>query len=209
MSTNPEDVFINCRFDPAWSENFNTLVFAVIGCGFRVRCAREADDASGTRVEKLYGIIEESRYGIHDLSFVQLDPDSGLPRFNMPLELGFFLAAKRFGGSAQKEKRCLILETEQYRYMQFVSDLNGMDIQAHHDDVGEMITAVRNFLFTSSRRKTIPTAQNLRESHNRFRQALPAIAAAAGHNEEDLTFADYEKLVIEWVIADSSLGSQA
>lgn len=200
-STNPQDVFINCRFDPDWQDNFEGLVFAVIGCGFRVRCAKELDDAAGTRIDKLYRIISESRYGIHDLSCVELGIENNLPRFNMPLELGFFLAAKQYGGERQKEKRCLIFDTEAYRYQQFISDLNGMDITAHDDDARTMVQSVRNFLFTTSRRKTIPTALNLLNSYDAFTNARPDLLAEAQLGHHNLLFADYEKLVIEWVKA--------
>lgn len=97
MASSARDVFINCPFDDAFAASFQALVFAVLSCGFRARCAREMDDAAETRIDKLYRIIAESRYSIHDLSRTGLDPANGLPRFNMPLELGIFLGAKRFG----------------------------------------------------------------------------------------------------------------
>ena len=46
----------------------------------------------------------------------------------MPLELGPFLGAKRFGDPVQREKRKLILDLEQYRYQKSISDLEGIDI---------------------------------------------------------------------------------
>lgn len=206
-STNSEDVFINCRFDKEWTDRFEALVFAVIACGFRVRCAREADDATGTRIEKLYRIIGESRYGIHDLSFVELDPSTNLPRFNMPFELGLFLAAKIYGGSSQKEKRCLIFEGNRYDYLKFVSDLNGMDIIAHDNDPIAMITGIRNFLFTESRRKTIPAPLNLQNSYAAFCLAKSDLFTSAGLINGEILFADLELMIIEWVRADASLGS--
>ena len=42
-------------------------------------------------------IIKASRFGIHDVSRTESDKASALPRFNMPLELGFFLGARAFG----------------------------------------------------------------------------------------------------------------
>jgi hypothetical protein len=51
-----------------------------------VRCAQEADDGGQVRVDKLYNIIAECRFGIHDLSRTTLDSEYRLPRFNMPLE---------------------------------------------------------------------------------------------------------------------------
>ncbi|HEV2817827.1 MAG TPA: hypothetical protein VGW40_11490 [Allosphingosinicella sp.] len=52
----------------------------------------------------------------------------------MPLELGLFRGAKRFGNKAQKLKRALILDIEQFRYQRFISDLAGIDIHAHGGD---------------------------------------------------------------------------
>lgn len=208
-TTNPQDVFINCRFDPEWQDKFEALAFAVIGCGFRVHCARELDDATGTRIDKLYRIIGESRYGVHDLSCVGLDGINNLPRFNMPLELGFFLAAKQYGGAQQREKRCLIMEREPYRYQMFVSDLNGMDIGPHQDEARQMVRCVRDFLFTASRRKTIPTGLNLVNSYDAFVHSMPQLLADSGLGHGDLLFADFEKLAIEWAKADSSLGANS
>ena len=92
------------------------MIFAIYACGFQPRSARELDDGAQTRIDKLYSIIEQCRYGVHDLSRTELDAENNLPRFNMPLELGIFLGAKRYGDESQKDKRALILDIEQYRY---------------------------------------------------------------------------------------------
>lgn len=208
ITANSNDVFINCRFDSVWHDNFEALVFAVIASGFKARCARELDDATGTRLDKLYRIIAESRYGIHDISCTELDTESQLPRFNMPLELGFFLAAKQYGGQGQKDKRCVIFDTEQWRYQQFISDLNGMDVTAHNGDPFTMVEKIRDFLKSASKRKTIPTARSVRLSYEAFRQARPELIAAADLGHSQLAYADFEELAIEWVRNDDRLGSQ-
>ena len=68
-------------------------MFVIFDCGFEARCALEDDDASRVRVDKIYDLISESKYGIHDISRVTLDHVHRLPRFNMPLELGLWLGA--------------------------------------------------------------------------------------------------------------------
>lgn len=141
--TSPDDVFINCPFDAQYRPIFEALVFAIFICEFRPRSALELDDASLPRIEKLYAIVKSCRYGIPDLSRTELDPVNGLPRFNMPLELGVFRGAKRFGDESQKHKRCLILDVEKYRYQKFASDLSGMDIYAHGDNVKQALACVR------------------------------------------------------------------
>ena len=129
----PDDVFINCPFDLEYNPTFRALVFAIYACGFRPRSALELDDGGQTRIEKLFNLIDACRYGIHDLSRTELDAKHGLPRFNMPFELGIFLGAKRFG-AGQKAKRALILDIDRYRYQKFISDLAGMDIHEHGGD---------------------------------------------------------------------------
>ena len=81
-----KNVFINCPFDSDYDPLFDAMVFAVRVCDFIPRCALEEGDASQVRIEKIYDIIADCRYGIHDISRTELDEDSELPRFNMPLE---------------------------------------------------------------------------------------------------------------------------
>ncbi|MEO8112942.1 MAG: hypothetical protein ABI655_01080 [Phenylobacterium sp.] len=89
--TSANDVFINCPFDRAYDPTFRALVFTIYACGFRPRSARELDDGGQTRIDKLFALIDECRFGIHDLSRTEPDEVNHLPRFNMPLELGVFL----------------------------------------------------------------------------------------------------------------------
>lgn len=108
------NVFVNCPFDDEYIELRNALVFTIFDCGFIPRCALEEDDSGFVRVEKIKQIIKESKFGIHDLSRTEPDVGNGLPRFNMPLELGVFLGAKFFGDQVQQQKNCLIFDKEQY-----------------------------------------------------------------------------------------------
>jgi hypothetical protein len=125
-----DGVFVNCPFDQAYKHLFDAIVFAIHDCGFAARCALEASDSSEVRFQKICAIIAECRYGVHDISRTEPNED-GLPRFNMPLELGVFLGAKVFGGRRDRAKVCLVLDAERYRYQKFCSDLAGVDIEAH------------------------------------------------------------------------------
>jgi hypothetical protein len=97
MAACNRDVFINCPFDSDYLIFFRAIVFVVIRSGFRARSALETDDASENRFDKICNIIQRCRYGIHDISRTELDPESQLPRFNMPLDLGVFLAQSALG----------------------------------------------------------------------------------------------------------------
>ncbi len=207
MAGSARDVFINCPFDDAFASGFRALVFAVTACGFRARCARETDDGAQTRIDKIYAIVEQSRYGIHDLSRTELDPVNNLPRFNMPLELGLFLGARRYGDATHKRKRALILDVDPFRYQKFISDLAGVDINPHGGDPRVMVLRVRDWLFTASRVKTIPATKLLLDSYDRFAGGLAAIAHDAGLNADALIYPDFERLVLAWVKVQRTTGA--
>lgn len=197
--TSTDDVFINCPFDADYSPIFRSLIFSIFACGFRARSARELDDGGQTRIDKLYNLIKECRYGIHDLSRTELDPVHHLPRFNMPLELGIFLGAKRYGGKDQKQKRLLVLDIEQYRYQRFISDLAGIDIHAHDNEPSRALSATRNWLANVSRRQ-LPSAQRIRDIHDAFLADLPALADELGFDPADIPYVDFERIVVSWLL---------
>jgi hypothetical protein len=194
-----DDVFINCPFDLDYAPMFRALIFAILACGFQPRSARQVDDAGQTRLDKLFGIIAECRYGVHDLCRTELDPSNGLPRFNMPLELGIFLGAKRYGGPAQRLKRVLILDVEPYRYQQFISDLAGADIHAHGAVPARALTETRDWLANVSRRK-LPSSAIVRRLHDRFLADLPALAAALEFEPDAIPYVDFERIAASWLV---------
>lgn len=194
-----DNVFINCPFDSAYKPLFDAMVFTVHDCGFIPRCALEEEDASQVRIDKIYNIIAACRYGIHDISRIELDDDSGFPRFNMPLELGIFLGAKKFGIEEHKRKKCLVLDKESYRYQQFISDIAGQDIQAHHNTPEELIRVVRNWLRTASGRRTIPSGSVIWERYQEFMRDLPRTVQRFQLTVEEMIFNDYTLMIEEWL----------
>ena len=194
-----DDVFINCPFDSDYAPTFRALIFTIFACGFRPRSARELDDAGQTRIDKLYNLIDECRYGIHDLSRTELDAVTHLPRFNMPLELGIFLGAKRYGGRAQKLKRILILDIDQYRYQRFISDLAGIDIHDHGGDPMRAAREGRNWLANVSRR-ILPSADRIVRIYEAFLDDIPALAAELEFDPDNIPYVDFERIVVSWLI---------
>lgn len=194
-----DNVFINCSFDIDYKPLLDAMVFAVYDCGFIVRCALEEDDASQVRIEKIYGIISDCRYGIHDISRTEVDKVSGFPRFNMPFELGVFLGAKKFGSEEQKRKACLILDRELYRYQQFISDIAGQDIQTHNSTPEQTVKVVRNWLRTTSRREMIPDGGIIWQRYQEFIKGLPIMAQFWGLDASNLIFNDYTGMIVKWL----------
>jgi len=177
----------------------NALVFAIFDCGFVPRCALEEDDGGNVRFEKIQRLVAESKFGVHDICRTELDPATELPRFNMPLELGVFLGARRFGDPSQKKKTCLILDTEPYRYQQFISDISGHDIRAHSGNPETAITLVRNWLSSASGRKTIPGGREIARRFALFCQELPSMCRGLRIDEDELTYNDYANFISAWL----------
>ncbi len=192
------NVFINCPFDDAYKPLFESLVFTIAYCGFRARCALEIDDGSQVRIDKIFRIIEECRFGVHDLSRTELDRSSGLPRFNMPLELGMFLGAKRFGGGVQRRKACLILDRKAYRYQKFISDIAGQDIYAHDRSSDRTITITRDWLSAWSHR-SMPGGREIHRKYRKFRARLPALCRELRLRPTEMTFNDFTNIALEWL----------
>lgn len=172
-------------------------MFTVIDCGYSVRCALEAEDSGSTRIDRIYTLIDQSRFGIHDISRIQQDADSGLPRFNMPFELGVFLGARRYGSRLQQRKSCLVLEANRYEYQKFLSDIAGQDIRQHGNDPRHAVQAVRDWLAASRPRgtATLPGASAIVGQHREFGKALPGMLAAANLKRAELGFFDRTYLI--------------
>ncbi len=192
------NVFINCPFDPQYSELFPCLVFAVKDCGFIPRCALELNNSGEARIEKLYRIIRESKYGIHDISRTELNRH-GLPRFNMPLELGIFLGASKYGVNKQKRKICLILDRKQYRYQNFCSDLAGNDLQAHKDSPRQAVIIVRDWFRNANRRTEFPGGETIYKRYKAFEKDLPLLCDTKLLNRNALLFNDLTTMIDEWL----------
>ncbi|MEH6490323.1 hypothetical protein [Hyphomonas oceanitis] len=148
-------------------------------------------------------MIEESMFGIHDLSNMELDPSSALPRFNMPLELGLFLGAKRFGEARQKKKRAVILDRDQYRFMKSISDISGQDIKNHNASPIEAIRCVRDWLASHAKPRIVPSGSHISARFKSYERDLPKICSELRLNPSQLTFNDLLETMAEWLKANA------
>ena len=138
-------VFINCPFDSAYRPLFDSIVLAVVACGFTPRSAVESGTVSDSRIDRIRKALFESRYSIHDLSRCRGQGDANLARFNMPLELGFAMA-RRFQDVESHD--WLVLVPEGHEYLSFISDLGAFDPQKHLGTKETVIPPVVNWLKT-------------------------------------------------------------
>jgi hypothetical protein len=189
-------VFINCPFDAQYAPIFDAIVFAILSAGFEPVCALQRLDSGETRITKILEMIAACKYSVHDLSRIELDSDSHLPRFNMPLELGIDLGCRHY---SKHDKVMLVLDAEKYRYQQYVSDLAGQDIAEHRHSPMVALAQVRNWLRAASREPNMPGPKQVGERYVAFRNDLPQICRELGLDHGALTFHDFGWVVTEWL----------
>ncbi|MEX1248298.1 MAG: hypothetical protein WEA61_07420 [Anaerolineales bacterium] len=199
MASYGESVFINCPFDPMYEGLFKAIIFTVLDCGYTPRSTKEIENFHDPRIHTIYRIISECRYGIHDLSRTQLD-QFGLPRFNMPLELGIFLSAQYFGSHKQKMKESLVMAKTRYRYQIYMSDLAGQDVKAHQNQISKVIEITRNWLRTKTN-EIIPSPSSIWSHYKLFKRALPIFCETMPIrlDSKALHHKDYLAVAAEWL----------
>jgi hypothetical protein len=195
-------VFINCPFDGDYLPFFHAIIFTVYRCGFTPRCALEVIDGGGTRIAKIEKLIEDCPLGIHDISRTELDAINSLPRFNMPLELGLFLGARRYGDRVQKRKKCLVLDRERFRYQKFISDIAGQDIDSHGGDLVQLVERVRSFLNSTMRGEPLLSGTAILDDYAAFNTALPRICERLSIDVANLDYRDFAWIAADYVSKD-------
>lgn len=192
-------VFINCPFDNEYLPLLRAIVYAIYRCGFYPTSAFAQDNGLENRIDKIFRIVEQCRYGVHDISRVELNVNR-LPRFNMPFELGIFFGAGRYGNTRQRRKNAIVLECIRFQYQQYLSDISGIDIKAHSGDPYKTIREIRNWLATISKRRTIPHSPTVIRDFEEFVTQLPKITAKFQYTSpDDLSFNDYCQIVEETI----------
>ena len=198
-------VFINCPFDSEYWSIFEAIVFCILDCGFVPRCALEEADSGAFRLSNIQEIIRASKYTIHDLSRVELSGDTRLPRFNMPFELGLDIGCRVYGSNQARKKKCLVLDSDPYRYKSFLSDISGQDIRSHHNLPTTAIHLVRHWLCVVTKRESIPGPISIDERFARFTGDLPKVCDEGGLDRNDLQFVEYVALIEAWLRVDKEV----
>lgn len=139
-------VFINCPLDEDYEPILQAVLFCVVYLGFSPRISTERNDSAENRLDKIRGLIEASKYSIHDLSRCQAREEGEHFRLNMPFELGIDYGCRQYFGKGRENKKFLILEEKKYRYLAAISDLSGCDIKAHGGKFEKAVRAVRNWI---------------------------------------------------------------
>jgi hypothetical protein len=179
-------VFINCPFDDDYVPLLQAMLFALVRCGLAPRIATERADSGEVRYRKIVELQKACRFSIHDLSRMDRGGKKQLARYNMPFELGLDFGLRESGIHPWHDKRCLVLDTDRYRYQRALSDLAGHDIKAHGDDPGRLVRHVRDWLVENGL-ASLPHGTLLWKDFNVFYAALDAELRAEGLKRADLT----------------------
>ena len=194
-----DNIFINCPFDEQYRGLFRAITFTILDCGFIPRCSLEIADATQFRLGAILDIVRMCRYGIHDLSRVELDQATNLPRFNMPFELGIFFGAKHIGSGKHQGKQCMVLEKAKYRYQKYISDISGTDVTAHQNSAKSAVHAVRNWLVTASHRKNIPQGEEINRRYKQFQREIRTLCRQRNIRYDFMPFIEMTTIMSDWL----------
>ncbi len=203
MAPNPSfdsNVFVNCPFDDDYSSILQAILFCLIRFGLNPRIATERSDSGEARIEKIFELVESSRYSIHDLSRCQAQEAGEHYRLNMPLELGIDFGCRRFGSERLSNKVFLILEEERHRYQVAVSDLAGFDIEAHGGEYATAVLKVRNWIMVQGSFERLEARQLISEYEDFHGWYLEG-RLSEGASEEDIrdsSTAEWMRAMHEW-----------
>lgn len=186
MADAPSDecVFINCPLDKEFEPLLQAMLFCVLFLGFVPQFASQRGDSAENRLAKIQGLIEASRYSIHDLSRIQAKEAGEFFRLNMPFELGLDYGCRMYL-EGRGNKKLLILEEKAHRYHAALSDLNGCDLEAHGGDFQKVVRKVRNWLVAEAGAPTQGAARIL-AAYSDFQEWYYERQLAAGFSEEDI-----------------------
>ena len=198
-----KNIFINCPFDDDYYSLLRPLLFTVIYLGFNPKIALERSDSGETRLSKICELIAHSKYSIHDLSRMKASQKEQLSRHNMPFELGLDIGCRIFSKGLLKDKKCLIIEKEKYRYMKALSDISGCDIKDHDDDPIKIVQQVRNWFVVTVGVRKAPSPTTIWYSFNDFTSDFFDKRISEGFSNEDLNMMpipEYIDFIKEWCI---------
>jgi len=110
-------------YDGRYTPLYLAAIAGLCGLGLRPRGVVEIAGPQ-RRLERIQNLLGRCPISVHELSRVDLS--RGVPRFNMPFELGLAVEMSR-----HQKHRWFVLEARPYRLQRSLSDLNGTDPLIH------------------------------------------------------------------------------
>jgi hypothetical protein len=194
-----DSVFLNIPYDAAFENLFLAYIAGISAFGFTPRATLEIP-FGGRRLDRILGLIFQSRYSIHDLSRVQLDRNAPrTPRFNMPFELGLTVALAQ---SSHPSHSWIACETMPHRIKKSLSDLDGTDPYIHGGTVAGVFRELGNAFVGNSRQ---PSVKEMAAIYRRLRKQLPSVLEKCGA-EDVFSARVFKELSVRASLAADELG---
>jgi hypothetical protein len=165
-----ESVFLNIPYDVAFENLYLAYIVGLTQLGLSINAALAVPNQG--RLSTIIELIDKSDFSIHDLSRVEIS--RGVPRFNMPVELGLALYRSHITNG---QHRVFIFERKQYRAQQSTSDVNGIDPQIHNGTVKGLMSGLRNIFRQPNDVTTVP---EMLASYRAVQQRIPEMRRNAG-----------------------------
>ena len=164
-----QSVFLNIPYDAQFEELYLAYIVGLTQLGLKINATLAVPNQD--RLKRIVGLIEKSDVSIHDLS--RIESSSGIPRFNMPLELGLALFRSHI---TRGRHRVFVFEKKAYRVQRSTSDVNGIDPQIHKGRPKGVMAGLRN-IFYQSDGTTVP---EMLSSYRAVKRKLPELRRNAG-----------------------------
>ena len=165
-----EFVFLNIPYDDPFENLYLAYLVGLTQLGLRINATLAVPNQG--RLETIIDLIEQSNFSIHDLSRIELS--RGIPRFNMPVELGLALYRSRVTSGRH---RVYILESKRYPAQRSTSDVNGIDPQIHAGSPKGLMAGLRSIFRQPGDVTRVP---EMLDSCRAVRRKLPELKRNAG-----------------------------
>ena len=175
----PVGAFLNIPYDPKFERHYIAYIAGLSACGLVPRSGLEVPSGGRLhdRIERIFSIVKDCPYSLHDLSHVQLDRlKPRTPRFNMPFELGMAVAWEI---TKDQDHTWFVFEARSGRLVKSLSALRGVDEFVHHGTVAGLFGSLNSAFVRRDHRPRMPEVQSI---YRDLRRALPSIQADAGAN---------------------------
>jgi len=160
------DVFVNCPFDDEYESLYVALIAGLCGLGLTPRCVLEIPGGARNRLDRIFSLICECGSSVHDLS--RMTGRRGLPRFNMPFELGLAVAVSL----SDTGHRWFLFESRSFRLQRTLSDVSGFDPYIHGGTARRILRELANAFLTPARETNV---RDLERIHGHLRRLGPIL----------------------------------
>ena len=172
----PDACFLNIPYDDRFEKLYLAYIVGLTAHGL-VPMTTLGVPRDVRRLERIFTLIQQCRYSVHDISRIQLNPGPPrAPRFNMPFELGLAVAWASLNPQRHSWVGC---DEIPHRPVRSISDLAGTDFHSHRGTVEGVLSSLCNAFVGRTPRPTVPRMKTV---YRRLRRAIPDLKLNAGAN---------------------------